>query len=462
LRSYLVPVLTSTEVDMGISAGLGDDLERWLTPFLEAVGRKTRRTWAPLYVQGLLGPEGRRSVQPMAARLGLSSHDQLHHFLTSSAWDDAPLWRVLAGTADRLVGGPGAVLVIDDTALPKKGELSVGVARQYCGALGKQANCQVLVSATLARGEVPVPVGLRLFLPKLWVDDPDRCARAGVPESEWRQRSKPEIALAEIDRLQATGLRFSTVLADAGFGMSAALRHGLDARQLLWAVGIPRTQKLYSPRVRLRWPRARTGRPRTRPIPNAAPRSAEAMLARARWRRVSWRRGTKGPLAARFAALRVRGGDGPQTGAGRHLPGAELWLVGEWRASGERKYYLSNLPPRTSLRRLAATIKARWVCEQAHQQLKQEIGLGDFEGRSWTGLHRHALMSCIAFAYLQHLRLKAARRRGEKVDLSRLGRTAAATQPARDTQRRRSTPIRLSLQTETLPTLRPQLAALPT
>ena len=445
---------------MKAGSGAGD-LDAWLAPFLDVLGRKTRRTWAPLYVQGLLGPEGRRSVQPMAARLGLSSHDQLHHFLTSSAWDDAPLWRVLAGTADRLAGGPGAVLVIDDTALPKKGELSVGVARQYCGALGKQANCQVLVSATLARGEVPVPVGLRLFLPKLWVDDPDRCARAGVPESEWRQRSKPEIALAEIDRLQATGLRFSTVLADAGFGMSAAFRHGLDARQLLWAVGIPRTQKLYSPHVRLRWPRARTGRPRTRPIPNAAPRSAEAMLARARWRRVSWRRGTKGPLAARFAALRVRGGDGPQTGAGQHLPGAELWLVGEWRASGERKYYFSNLPPRTSLRRLAATIKARWVCEQAHQQLKQEIGLGDFEGRSWTGLHRHALMSCIAFAYLQHLRLKAARRRGEKVDLSRLGRTAAATQPARDTPRRRSTPIRLSLQTETLPTLRPQLAALP-
>ena len=162
---------------MGVEQGLGGDLERWLTPFLEVVGRKTRRTWTPLYVQGLLGPEGRRSVQPMAARLGLSSHDQLHHFLTSPAWDDAPLWRVLARTADRLVGGPGAVLVIDDTALPKKGELSVGVARQYCGALGKRANCQVLVSATLAGGEVPVPVGLRLFLPAAWVDDPDRCAR---------------------------------------------------------------------------------------------------------------------------------------------------------------------------------------------------------------------------------------------------------------------------------------------
>ena len=127
------------------------------------------------------------------------------------------------------------MLVIDDTALPKKGELSVGVARQYCGALGKQANCQVLVAATLARGAVPAPVGLRLFLPEAWVDDPDRCARAGVPESERRQRSKPEIALAEIDRLWAAGLRFGAVLADAGFGMSAASRHGLDGRQLRWA-----------------------------------------------------------------------------------------------------------------------------------------------------------------------------------------------------------------------------------
>jgi SRSO17 transposase len=445
---------------MGVEQGLGGDLERWLTPFLEVVGRKTRRAWAPLYVQGLLGPEGRRSVQPMAARLGLSSHDQLHHCLTSAAWDDAPLWRVLAETADRLVGGPGAVLVIDDTALPKKGELSVGVARQYCGALGKQANCQVLVSATLARGEVPAPVGLRLFLPEAWLDDPDRCARAGVPESERRQRSKPEIALAEIDRLRAAGLRFSAVLADAGFGMSPAFRHGLDGRQLRWAVGIPRTQTLYRPGVRLRWPRARAGRPRTRPVPSAAPRSAEAMLARARWRRISWRQGTRGPLAARFAALRVRVAEGPHTGAGRRLPGAELWLIGEWRASGERKYHLSNLPPRTSLRQLAAAIKARWVCEQAHQQLKQEIGLGDFEGRSWTGLHRHALMTCIAFAYLQHLRLKALRRRGEKVDPSRsFGGTAAPTQPASDTPRRRRPALRPSLPTKTLSTLRPQLAA---
>jgi len=145
------------------SAALGDDLDRWLSPFLEVMGRSTRRRWGPLYVRGLLGPDGPKSVQPIAARLGLGGHDQLHHFVSSTAWDDAPLWRVLAGQADRLVGGADAVLVIDDTGMPKKGTRSVGVAPQYCGELGKQANCQSLVSLTLARHEVPVLVGLRLF-----------------------------------------------------------------------------------------------------------------------------------------------------------------------------------------------------------------------------------------------------------------------------------------------------------
>ena len=147
------------------------------------------------------------------------------------------------------------------------------------------------------------------------------------------------------------------------------------------------------------------------------------MLERQRWRRITWRNGTKGPRGARFAALRVRVADGPRNADSTRLPGEEVWLIGEWRDNGERKYYLSNLPPRTSLRRLAATVKARWSCEQAHQQLKQELGLGDFEGRSWTGLHRHALMTCIASAYLQHRRLKAAGR-GKKGGRQRA--TAAA------------------------------------
>jgi SRSO17 transposase len=211
------------------------DLDHWLEPFLDVTGRSTRRKMAPLYVRGLLGAGGRKSIQPMAERLGLASHDPLHHFISSVAWDDAPLWRVLAEQVDRQVGGEGAVLVVDDSGLPKKGALSVGVARQYCGEVGKVANCQVLVTLTLARGEVPLPVGLRLFLPAAWTDDAKRCDAAGVPEAARTAQSKAEIALAEIDRVRQAGVRFSCVLADGGFGSSPAFRHGLEERELAWA-----------------------------------------------------------------------------------------------------------------------------------------------------------------------------------------------------------------------------------
>jgi len=401
------------------------DLDHWLEPFLDVTGRSTRRKMAPLYVRGLLGSGGRKSVQPMAERLGLASHDPLHHFISSPAWDDAPLWRVLAEQVDRQVGGEGAVLVVDDSGLPKKGDLSVGVARQYCGELGKVANSQVLVTLTLARGEVPLPVGLRLFLPTAWTDDPERCDAAGVPEAARTAQTKLEIALAEIDRVRAAGLRFSCVLADAGFGSSPAFRHGLDERELAWAAGIACTQLVYPTTVKLRPASTPTGRPAKHPVPNRPPCSAAEMLETRRWRRITWRTGTKGPLNARFAAVRVRVADGPLNAEDTRLPGAELWLIGEWRDSGEKKYYLSSLPQRTSLRRLAATVKARWSCEQVHQQLKQELGLGDFEGRSWTGLHRHALMTCTAFAYLQHRRLKAAGR-GKKGGPQRTAAAAVA------------------------------------
>ena len=399
-----------------------EELDGWLEPFLAALGHEKRRRWAPVYLRGLIGPGGRKSLQPTAARLGLRGHDQLHHFVASPAWNDAPLRQLLVVRADMLVGGPDAVLVVDDTALPKQGRHSVGVARQYCGRLGKRANCQVLVSLTLARGEVPVPVGLRLFLPEAWAADPDRCARAGVPEEHRRALAKTDLALEEVDRVLAAGARFGRVLADAGFGTSAAFRAGLSERGLAWAVGIPRVQNVYATTVELRWPRAATGRPRKHPVPSEEPVAAEAMLESAAWRRVSWRPGTKGPLAAEFAALRVRPAEGEQLRNGRHPPGEEVWLVGEHRTTGERKYYLTNLPADVTLEELAATIKARWVCEQAHQQLKEALGLDHFEGRSWTGLHRHALMAMIAFAFLQHLRL---RERGEK-----RAQTAGASTPA--------------------------------
>ena len=316
--------------------------------------------------------------------------------------------------ADKLVGGRDAVLVIDDTAVLKKGTHWIGVAPQYCSALGKIANCQTLVSLTLAHGEVPVMAAMRLFLPESWTDDRARLKRAGVPVEYRAARTKPEVALAEIDRVIAAGVRFGCVMADAGYGLSARFRQGLTARKISWAVGIPRHVKVYPADVQMIRPVARRGRPPQR-IPDTLSVAAEDVLTTAKWQNISWRTGTKGKLRARFAAVRVRVADGsPQRikdKTHQHLPGEQAWLIGEHRASGERKYYLANLPAKTDLRTLAATIKARWVCEQAHQQLKEELGLDHFEGRSWQGLHRHALMTMIAYAFLQYRRLATARRK---------------------------------------------------
>src|SRR5262245_32823730 len=390
------------------------ELERWLKPFLERLGQTTRRRMRPVYISGLIGPGDRKSIQPMAARLALGAYDQLHHFVSAGVWDVAPVETELLVQADKLVGGRDAVLVIDDTAMLKKGTHSVGVAPQYCSALGKIANCQTLVSLTLARGEVPVMAAMRLFLPESWTNDRARLKRAGVPVEYRAARTKPEVALAEIDRVSAAGVRFGCVLADAGYGMSAQFRRGLTARKLSWAVGIPRHLKVYPADVQMIRPVTPRGRPRQR-IPATLSVAAEDVLATAKWQNISWRTGMKGKLRARFAAVRVRVADGtPQRikdKTHQHLPGEQAWLVGEHRASGEKKYYLASLPAKTDLRTLAATIKARWVCEQAHQQLKEELGLDHFEGRSWQGLHRHALMTMIAYAFLQYRRLATARRK---------------------------------------------------
>ena len=208
------------------------------------------------------------------------------------------------------------MLVIDDTAIPKKGTHSVGVAPQYASALGKTANCQTLVSLTLARDEVPVMLALRLFLPK-WTSDRARLKRAGVPAKYRTPRTKPEMALAEIDHVIAAGVRFGCVLADAGYGLSALFRQGLTARRLTWAVGIPRHLKVYPADVRMIWPVAKRGRPRKRYIPDILSVAAEDMLADAAWQNISWRIGTKGKLKARFAAIRVRGATGLRSGSGQ-------------------------------------------------------------------------------------------------------------------------------------------------
>ena len=388
--------------------GWAGELERWLAPFLAALARPERRRWAPLYLRGLLLPGERKSVEPMAARVAPGEVQQLHHFVSASPWATEPLEAELVRAADRLVGGPGAVLVVDDTALVKQGSHSVGVQRQYCGELGKKANCQALVSLTLARGEVPVCVGLRLFLPERWAGDTERRRRAGVP-GEVAGRPKWRIALDEIDRVLAAGARFSCVLGDAEYGKAAEFRRGLTERGLTWALGIGPTQKAFPADVALVPAQRRpTGRPAKHPVPSAPSVEAAKLFAampRRAFRSLSWRRGTKGGLKARFAAARVRVADGPVAARAQHLPGEEAWLVCEERAAGERKYHLANHPVGTPLRTLAATIKARWACEQMHQQMKNELGLDHFEGRSWRGLRHHALLCQIAYAFLQHLRL---------------------------------------------------------
>jgi SRSO17 transposase len=301
---------------------------------------------------------------------------------------------------------------------------------------------------------VPVGVGLRLFLPEDWCSDAERRTAAGVPEAV-AYRPKWQIALDEIDRVLASGARFGCVLADAEYGKAAEFRAGLAARQLSFAVGILPTQKVYPAEVTVAFPeRKATGRPRKHPVPSAVSVGAAELIEGrpAAFRTISWRTGTKGPLRAEFAALRVRVADGPVAARAQHLPGAEAWLVGEHRASGERKYYLTNHSAATPLEALAALIKARWVCEQMHQQMKDELGLDHFEGRSWRGLHHHALLCQLAFAFLQHLRLGGKRSRPPR------RRTAAPAEPAR---RPTAHPGRLHARPAALPALSAALRASP-
>ncbi|WP_429600416.1 IS701 family transposase, partial [Sphingomonas zeicaulis] len=415
------------------------DLERWLEPFLAGLSHPARRRMCPLYIAGLIGPGDRKSVQPMAARAGGVGYDQLHHFVAAGVWDSVPLEVALLKEADRLVGDQAGFLVIDDTALPKKGQHSVGVAPQYASSLGKTSNCQSLVSVTLASREVPVMVGLRLFLPDSWTEDAERMARAHVPLDRQKALTKPEIAIEEIDRVIASGVRFGCVLADAGYGASGPFRQALSERGLLWAVGLSRRQNVYPADISLVFPIAAKGRRRQYHMPDRPPISAEAMLSDEKWRKISWRRGTRGRLTCLFAARRVRIAEGHKhrmlDNRMQCMPGDEVWLVGERRSTGEQKYYVSNLPVDTTLKALAAAIKARWICEQAHQQLKEELGLDHFEGRSWTGLHRHALMTMIAYAFLQSRRLKAAGRkkksRGPAATAKHAGHKASDPQPLR-------------------------------
>jgi SRSO17 transposase len=382
--------------------------------------------WAGVYLEGLLLDGDRKSIEPLSRRVtlpaGLASTDPeqaLQQFVNQSPWDERAVLRRYRATLARALASPEGVFLIDDVSFPKQGSHSVGVQRQYCGALGKKANCQVAVSVHYVSPKGHFPLDLRLYLPDGWLADRPRLDKAGVPDTERRPLTKPEIALELLDRVRAEGLPGSVVVADAGYGVSRELRDGLAARGLSYVAGVTADLVVFPDRPAWVAPRPATGgRPQTRhqlADGSPPPVSIGELAGRLRLRKVTWREGTKGKLAARFAWVRVWPGHDWRRGG---CAGADpLWLLVEEQADGATKYALSNLPPGTSCRKAVRLWKSRWPVEQGYQQLKEELGLDHFEGRSWRGFHHHAAMTFLAYGFLLLERLRtppAPPRRGKK------------------------------------------------
>jgi len=377
----------------------------------EALGHADRVAPLKAYCSGLLLPGARKSVEPMAARLEparvSAAHQSLHHFVAKADWsDDAVLAVVRAEVLPAIERrGPIRAWIVDDTGFPKKGKHSVGVARQYCGQLGKQDNCQIAVSLSVANNDASLPIAWRLYLPQSWAPDPARRARAGVPDDIVFQ-TKPEIALEQIDAALSAGVPRGVVLADAGYGVDTSFRTRLTEMGLSYVVGIQSSTSLWPPGTAPlpAKPWSRRGRPPSlmRRDPKHKPASAGALakaLAQEAWQTITWREGTKAPLASRFAAVRVRPAHRDYW---RSAPRPEEWFLVEWPEgeSEPTKYWLSTLPAQTRLADLVDQAKLRWRIERDYQELKQEIGLGHYEGRGWRGFHHHATLSIAAYGFL--------------------------------------------------------------
>jgi SRSO17 transposase len=343
-------------------------------------------------------------VQPGRVR---AAHQSLHHFVAKADWsDDAVLAAVRARVLPVIEQrSPIQALIVDDTGIPKKGKHSVGVARQYCGQLGKQDNCQVAVSLSAANDHASLPIAYRLYLPHEWIDDPDKRAEAGLPD-EIDFQTKPQIALNQLCAARAGGIKADVVLADAGYGNDTDFRDGITEIGLAYAVGIQSSTSLWRPGVQPLPPKPWSGRGR----PTSAirrdgahqPISARQLaleLPKKAWRRVTWREGTNTKLTARFAAVRVRPAHRDYE---RSTPRAEEWCLIEWPPDEPEptKYFLSTLPANISRRALVNTIKLRWRIERNYQDLKQELGLGHYEGRGWRGFHHHATLCIAAYGFL--------------------------------------------------------------
>ena len=392
---------------VGTTSNWEDELRGWLKPFLDRLGHKARRRMCPLYVAGLIGPGDRKSVQPMAERLAPGDYDQLHHFVSAGVWNAAPLETELLIQADRLVGGSDAVLVIDDTAVPKKGTHSVGVAAQYASSLGKTANCQSLVSVNAASDRASCPLGWRLFLPASWDEDEDRRRRARIPE-DVRHVPKWQLALEIIDQLIEWGLPRQVVQADGGYGDSTLFRTGLEDRGLEYVVqvkGVTSAQPADAVPVAPEYQgRGRPPKPRY-PEKPVNLRDLVLTAGQEQTRTVGWREGDRGPLASQFIAIRVRPANDAQRDQDGVLP--ERWLLAEWPEEKQEpvKYWISNLPAATSIITLVRLAKLRWRVEHDYRELKQCLGLDHYEGRTFTGLHHHLTCVTVAHAFLTCCRL---------------------------------------------------------
>jgi SRSO17 transposase len=392
-----------------LTADVLERLRDYAARFAEDFPQAKPARWAGVYLQGLLLDGERKSIEPLAGRIslpeGLVSKDPeqaLQQFVNQSPWDEQNVLRRYRAHLAQTFASPKGVFLFDDVSFPKQGQHSVGVQRQYCGALGKKANCQVAVSMHYVSPRGHYPLDLRLYLPDCWLADPKRLDRAGVPEEERRPLTKPEIALELLDRVRGEGLPGWAVVADAGYGVSGDFRDGLAARGLSYLVGVTGDFVVFTEQPRWQQPTpSGRGRPATRPrLAEGSPRpvALSALVQRVRRRRVTWREGTKGKLSGRFAWLRVWPAPGWQTGDCAET--GPVWLLIEEQSDGKIKYAFSNLPAGTSRVKAVRLWKSRWPVEQGYQQMKEEMGLDHFEGRSWRGFHHHASMVMLAYGFL--------------------------------------------------------------
>jgi len=375
-------------------------LEAFLEPLLLMLGRSERRRWGALYVQGLLLEGGRKNAAGIAARYG-GDVQALQQFINQSPWDWLAIRRILAGRMMNAASPRGA-WIVDDTGFPKKGKHSVGVARQYSGTLGKVGNCQVAVSLNYATADGCFPVDFQLYLPKAWVKDVERRQKAGVPAGITFRR-KWEIALELLDQAREWGFSAEVVTADAGYGVATEFRQGLESRKYRYVVGITNDTTVWTEPPIIKPPvySGRGRRPkgdRTLPKPLQVLEVARCLPEDA-WQNITWREGTKGPRCSRFAAVRVQPAIGYHNG---QVTEPVCWLLVEWPLSEPEptKYWFSNLPETTVLQDLVYWAKIRYFIEQNYQQLKDELGLDHFEGRSWKGWQHHVTLTMMAFDFL--------------------------------------------------------------